>query len=71
MSWMIRLIECGIDDCLGKIGIHLLNPSQDEIDDAVSVAERDMFPAIYIHRQLKLDGPVVLDTVTILDDMED
>lgn len=32
------------------IGIHLLEPTQCELEDAVQVAERDMFPAIYIHR---------------------
>lgn len=32
-----------------KIGIHLANPDHDEIVDAIQVAERDMFPAIYIY----------------------
>lgn len=31
------------------VGIHLLNPSVDELADAVNVAERDMFPRIVIH----------------------
>lgn len=32
------------------IGIHLLHPDLDALEDALIVAERDMFPAIYIHR---------------------
>lgn len=32
------------------IGIHLLMPNQRELEDALNVAERDLFPAIYIHK---------------------
>jgi hypothetical protein len=32
-----------------RIGIHLLRPDQRELEDALNTAERDMFPAIYIH----------------------
>lgn len=32
------------------IGIHLLHPDLDALEDALMVAERDNFPAIYIHR---------------------
>jgi len=32
------------------IGIHLLHPDLEALEDALQVAERDMFPAIYIHR---------------------
>lgn len=33
----------------GKIGIHLLRPTQRELEQAIETAERDMFPAVYIH----------------------
>lgn len=33
----------------GKQGIHLLNPTQDEIDDAIERCERDGFSTIYRH----------------------
>lgn len=32
-----------------KIGIHLLYPTIDELHDAFDTAQKDMFPAIYIH----------------------
>lgn len=31
------------------VGVHLLNPTLDELMDAVNVAERDMFPRVVIH----------------------
>lgn len=31
------------------IAIHLLNPDLDALEDALQVAERDMFPAIVLH----------------------
>lgn len=31
------------------IGVHLLNPTVDELARAVDVAERDMFPRVVIH----------------------
>ncbi len=49
-------IELGIKIKIAKesdfasIGIHLLHPDLDELEDAINVAERDMFTTIYIHR---------------------
>lgn len=31
------------------IGIHILRPTQAELEDALNTAERDMFPRIIIH----------------------
>lgn len=44
----IKLYDARMSDWLklNTIGIHLLNPTQAEIDDAISTAERDLFPAI-------------------------
>lgn len=39
------------DKAKAKQGIHLLNPSQREIEDAISTAERDGFECIYIHQE--------------------
>lgn len=36
-----------------NIGIHLLAPDLDDLEDALQVAERDMFPAIYIYKGIK------------------
>lgn len=32
-----------------SVGIHLLNPTLDELQDAIMTAERDLFPRIVIH----------------------
>jgi hypothetical protein len=32
-----------------RIGVHLLNPTAQELESAIYTAERDMFPAIVIH----------------------
>lgn len=32
------------------VGIHLLHPTLDDLQDALNTATRDLFPAIYIHR---------------------
>ncbi len=36
-------------DSKSMVGIHLLMPSQRELEDALTTAERDLYPAIYIH----------------------
>lgn len=42
-----------------KIGIHLLDAEQFELDDAMERAERDNFPAIYLHtfKTWRVDKP--------------
>lgn len=42
-------VKSGDDSQAGKVGIHLLLPTQRELENAVERAERDLFPAIYIH----------------------
>jgi hypothetical protein len=32
-----------------RVGIHLLCPTQHELNNAIDVSIRDMFPTIYIH----------------------
>lgn len=32
-----------------RIGIHLLNPGLNELEDAIFSAERDLFPCIVLH----------------------
>jgi len=45
----VKVIRVKSFDSKSMIGIHLLMPTQRELEDAVETALRDMFPAIYIH----------------------
>jgi 2-keto-3-deoxy-L-rhamnonate aldolase RhmA len=35
----------------GKQGIHKLNPTTQELHDALDTAERDLFTTVYIHNE--------------------
>jgi len=45
----VKLVVVKRFDAKSQVGIHLLMPSTHELWDALHVAERDLFPAIYIH----------------------
>lgn len=45
----IRIVHNASDSDLNAVGIHLSDATQWDFQDALEVAERDMFPAIYIH----------------------
>jgi hypothetical protein len=40
------------EKCSFKIAIHLLNPTLEEVEDALNTAEKDMFKTIMIHTNL-------------------
>lgn len=42
-------IKNATKDSYIKQGIHLLNPSLDELEDAIIQASRDLYETIYIH----------------------
>lgn len=50
----INLKVCDVNTDRERQGIHLLNPTEREIDDACTVAERDGFKSIYIHIKTEL-----------------
>lgn len=43
------IIPCGLTERRDEVGIHLINPDQYEIRDAIETAERDLFPSIFCH----------------------
>lgn len=45
----IRVINAQKPLDANKIAIHLLNPSLDELEDALFQAEKDLFPTIVLH----------------------
>lgn len=48
-AWIPRLIKArdAADSCL--VGIHLLNPTADELSEAFCRAQHDLFPSIIVH----------------------
>lgn len=45
----IRVVRVKTARQTQRIGIHLLHPTQAELEDAVNVALRDLFPVVFIH----------------------
>jgi len=45
----VKVIKAKSQKDQNRVAIHLLNPTQSEIDDAMERAERDLFPAIVLH----------------------
>jgi ribonucleotide monophosphatase NagD (HAD superfamily) len=45
----IQVIKARNSKDANRIGVHLLNPTAQELESAIYTAERDMFPAIVIH----------------------
>lgn len=45
----IKVISATTAEDGHRIGIHLLSPTEDEINDALDTAAKDMFPAVIIH----------------------
>lgn len=43
------IVVCGLYEFRSRVGIHLLNPTDSEIEDALRTAERDGFQFIYGH----------------------
>ena len=43
----VQVIVCGTNENRTEVGIHLHNPTS--LDDAMQVAYRDLYPAIYCH----------------------
>jgi hypothetical protein len=35
---------------LNAVGIHLLDPSEHELSDALNVAARDLYPTVFVYR---------------------
>ena len=45
----IQVIKAKHSGDAQRVAIHLLNPTTDDLLDAINTAEKDMFPAIVIH----------------------
>src|ERR1700676_3321171 len=49
----MKIYICPNDQYKVNIGIHLNNPDGSYLDDAIERAQRDLFPAIYCHYDVR------------------